>query len=118
MVIPSEVHSVLNQLAVATNSTNGMSQFPRDLEIANEVLDNGLDYYTQDLSSNSENPQPLNVVSIMSIILNPLVCIIRIGGGGGGGRGGGGGGGGGLIKGRRRVAERGKVYFKHFRVQK
>ncbi len=78
MVIPSEVHSVLNQLAVATSqeSTNGMSQFPRNLEIANEVLDNCLDYYTQDLSSNSENPQPLNVVSIMSIIL--LVCRIGI----------------------------------------
>ncbi len=71
MVIPSEVRSVLNQLAVATSqeSTNGTSQFPRDLETTTEVLNTSLDYYTQDLFSNSENPQPLNVVSIMSIIL-------------------------------------------------
>ena len=60
-----EVDSVLQELVTATTvETNvSASQFPRDLQITNNILNMTLDYLINDLTDNPNDPVPLSVVS-------------------------------------------------------
>ena len=65
VVNPTELDDVLDELveATAVESNTSASQFPRDLEITNNVLNMTVNRLIDDLSSNPNNPIPLSVVS-------------------------------------------------------
>ena len=50
------------QEATAVESPQTVSQFPRDLEVTNNILNMSLDFFMSDLESNPENPLPLSTV--------------------------------------------------------
>lgn len=64
-VDPIEVDVVLDELveATAVESNTSASQFPRDLQITNDVLNMTVNYLIDNLASNPNNPIPLSVVS-------------------------------------------------------
>jgi molecular chaperone GrpE (heat shock protein) len=63
-----KVIAVLDDLQMATtveNVNESVSELPQSLEVTNNVLNMTLDFLMDDLVVNSENPVPLNLVSLL-----------------------------------------------------
>lgn len=65
VVNPLDIEIVLEELVQATSveSNETASQFPRDLQTTNDVLNMTVNYLLNDLTSNPDNPIPLSTVS-------------------------------------------------------
>ena len=74
---PLEVDSVLQELVEATTveANVSASQFPRDLQITNNILNMTLDYLINDLTFNPNDPVPLSVVSFVTILGRIVPCM-------------------------------------------
>ena len=64
-VDPMAPDNVLEGLLIATTmvSNESSSQFPRDLQTTNDVLNMTVNFLMTDLITNSDDPVPLNLVS-------------------------------------------------------
>ena len=62
---PNEVEEMLENLTTATTveSVKTPSQFPRDLQAMNDIVETTVGYLQEDLTTNSDSPFPLCVVS-------------------------------------------------------